>query len=636
MRLNTFLYNAAVVVAITLLSACATTIISFERKVREVEVMAELNGTMLLVKQIEKYDCKLTESKTGYDVRATRAAYSIVPFILAALSGSGALAASLGAANTNQADVARFGVTSGILALVGILFLIPDVDSYTYTDNSVDDCGQSTLYGPQSTLTLFTGEVIATATATVDGITFNLLDSEKLRDLDDSDLPDFIGTLKVDSRHEAISVGLLADQRQGLAVALRDAYRNTPPVLRIVSVNFTDLGNHDDTLDASESGQLTVSVTNEGGVAAHGVTLLIEKDGKGGDFVTLDANTVVAGRITPGQVVTSAPIRIYGDKLLQNGRLGLSVSATEKYGHNTDKAGRLVASVKTSRLPDPLLSISDWRIDDGRSDNVWDKGNGMLDPGDQLDLRLDVSNWGKGLAEGVRIAAEAKMGDKVITLNPQAVDLGDIASGKKKESHLSLVVPETATVGAKLVVRTTFHEALKREPRPREIRLTVGGTLNEVVIPASEEVLVDQVVLVYPPDFTAFDYLMTTDAEQLLEQYDAVFVKNGVKTVGTKEVKRAIKEYNEENNLHQCTDSACINAIAHRVAADRIIYTSIIRITDNQRSKKGRCSAVAKVYDRMEEVSLASHSYDFPCRAPPDLVGDLLKALRLLAGKFHE
>lgn len=185
-----------------------------------------------------------------------------------------------------------------------------------------------------------------------------------------------------------------------------------PPTLTAV-IDFTEPSDNA-ALDAAEEGSLTITVINEGEGPAYGVEVTFRSPAAA---VRFPARRYI-GAIQPGESKRIvSPIRAGLD--LPDGQLTLNVTFTEARGFEPDP---IRLTLETRAFIPPDLMIADVGVDEP-------SGNGMIEPGEVVNVLVQVANRGAGPASDV--AALLRLGDNVF-----------LAEGSQKRFELGLLPPD--------------------------------------------------------------------------------------------------------------------------------------------------------------------------------------------------
>jgi hypothetical protein len=143
-------------------------------------------------------------------------------------------------------------------------------------------------------------------------------------------------------------------------------------------------GNGDGVIDAGETVDLTLSVSNSGGAASGEIDLVLRSSD--GGVTVVDSTANVGAVASSATVAAGDAMRLIFDPFLSDGSripfdLGVLEDSVETWG---DQFRKVVAA--------PVLSKITLRVDDSASGN----GDGVVDPGELFSLYYGVKNFGTG------------------------------------------------------------------------------------------------------------------------------------------------------------------------------------------------------------------------------------------------
>lgn len=167
-----------------------------------------------------------------------------------------------------------------------------------------------------------------------------------------------------------------------------------------VSVRFSDSGSFlpNNSLDAGENAEVTVSIKNTGKGTAFGTNLFISSDNT---RIGYNKEIKVAD-IQPNEV-KELKVDMKAGLDIGDGKSSFQFDLKEKRGYDAKK---VIVQVPTSKLEKPLLEIVTTEINDGDTGLARGNGNGILESGETVELTAFVRNSGEGRAAGVNLGAE--------------------------------------------------------------------------------------------------------------------------------------------------------------------------------------------------------------------------------------
>ena len=213
-------------------------------------------------------------------------------------------------------------------------------------------------------------------------------------------------------------------------------------------------------LDAGETGDLVVTVRNQGAGAGYEVTLgvstLLPE-------VTVSDVQTALGRIPPGES-REARLPVSAGLALPTGETSLVVRAAEKRGYD---ARTVEFVLPTVRLEKPSISIVTHEINDGTTGSARGNGNGIPENGETVELLVFVRNDGPGPTAGATLSAAAAESDVEVIRGESA--LGVIEPHGVAQGVIALSIPRTwdrSRLELDLQVRRRARKGGWRKPRP--------------------------------------------------------------------------------------------------------------------------------------------------------------------------
>lgn len=203
-----------------------------------------------------------------------------------------------------------------------------------------------------------------------------------------------------------------------------------PPDLR-AAVSFSEPGRNN-FLDAEETAEVKISVSNSGKGGANMVEATFDLGGASGISYP---GSVYFGEVKPGASVEKS-VRLVAGMDVKDAQVSLKINFKEQNGFPPDDK---IITFSTLALRPPELYVADVGITDF-------SGNGKIEPGEQVEVRVRVHNRGSGGARNV--TAEVDRGGNVYFVGEtvsNSFNLGDMASGEHKDIVFDIVTAKTAT-----------------------------------------------------------------------------------------------------------------------------------------------------------------------------------------------
>lgn len=206
---------------------------------------------------------------------------------------------------------------------------------------------------------------------------------------------------------------------------------NIPYVVE-VSFSLNDAaGNGDGLMDYGESILLSMTLENIGTIQAENVTAVLSTEN---EFISITNNTAIFGDILPGTTVTMDDAFAFDvDYLIpDNENVLFDITATD--GTDTWVSQIIIKSYA------PVLEFVDFEIDDSSGNN-----NGRLDPGETVDITVQIANEGSSAAYDV--FGELSASDPYIIINSDPQAYGNLIPGNTGEQTFSVTVDASTPEG---------------------------------------------------------------------------------------------------------------------------------------------------------------------------------------------
>jgi len=239
--------------------------------------------------------------------------------------------------------------------------------------------------------------------------------------------------------------------------------RGIPPNL-FVKYEFLD-NNRNGILEANESANLSIEITNKGKGAAQGLFVkvsdnILDKElnieyGKEIVFIYPDQKVEVNLSIKAGFLIKSAEHK-------------LEISVSEHFGYDMDPAYLILSTLK---FQEPELVFSGLEIVDIGQGTGAILEDGELQAGEMVKVKLVVQNIGQNISKYTTYKIEST--DNNIYISDGQGTLGDISIGEVKEFWISLSPNKRVTTQGKLPVYLTVTNDYNR------------GNLKEFQLPIS-------------------------------------------------------------------------------------------------------------------------------------------------------
>jgi carboxyl-terminal processing protease len=171
----------------------------------------------------------------------------------------------------------------------------------------------------------------------------------------------------------------------------------------------TDKPNH--TIRGGEHGVLTVQVTNSGDSPAHRVRVISDSD-----YSYFDERELLFGKIDPGQTKTATlKLSVAAHELSRTDRIDFHVLS--QHGAKLSEGSRTSIDVSAEGISRPAFAFGYQVIDDpslaAGGSPITGNGDGLLQIGERVHLRVFVQNTGSGDAQDARVQLRNGSGDAV-------------------------------------------------------------------------------------------------------------------------------------------------------------------------------------------------------------------------------
>lgn len=260
----------------------------------------------------------------------------------------------------------------------------------------------------------------------------------------------------------------------GAGVARRARSAPTAPAKLELKAEFDD-ADGDGRLSAGETAKITAAVVNSGAGAAYGVSVSIEP----GSLEGLSyAGRHFVGEI-PSGAARSASISVKALAAVADGSRALTVAAVDANGFSAEPM-RVVFETRARR--GARLVLSEFKVREAG-------GDGVVTPGELVDVSLKVRNDGEGAAQAASVAFSGA-NDDLFVQGESRRGLGALAPGQTAEARFT-VFSNTSLSGEKMSFSAALTEGADTTQAPVEIplRRPLGATRELIVkgkaLPAS-------------------------------------------------------------------------------------------------------------------------------------------------------
>ncbi len=204
---------------------------------------------------------------------------------------------------------------------------------------------------------------------------------------------------------------LIAIQPSG-AYIIEDSYE----------INDATGGNNNGLLDYGESNMLSLTIKNVGMVQAENVGVTLSTNSP---YITLTDSTASYGNIAPGGTVVVPDGFTYS--------VSNTIPDMEEVSFVVTASTDLDSWISNFSVDAhaPILEYLDYIISDPSGNN-----NGKLDPGETVNIIIDIEN--SGSSEAMNILGELTIFDQFVTVNSAQMSFGNIAGGAQANAIFSI------------------------------------------------------------------------------------------------------------------------------------------------------------------------------------------------------
>ena len=189
-----------------------------------------------------------------------------------------------------------------------------------------------------------------------------------------------------------------------------------------------------DTITAGESGVLTVEVKNVGDAPAYQVRAISDSD-----YSYFDERELLFGKIEPGQSQSAQlKLSVAHHELSRTDRMQFEILS--QHDAALSEGSRAWIDIAAAGIERPKFAFAYQIIDDARlAEGIEGNGDGLLQVGERVHVRVWVHNTGPGDARDARVQLRNGSGDAVF-LHSGRSKIGELAVGKADWIDLDLAV----------------------------------------------------------------------------------------------------------------------------------------------------------------------------------------------------
>ncbi len=262
----------------------------------------------------------------------------------------------------------------------------------------------------------------------------------------------------------ALSQKVISGKSQITPIKLTPEYKRGIPPNLFVKYEFQDK-NSNGILEANETANLNIEITNEGKGPAQGLFVKVSDNIFDKEFFIEDGTEIAF--IYPDQKV-DVNISIKAGLNIKSAEHKLEISVSEHFGYDMDPAYLILSTLK---FQEPELVFSGLDIVDAGQGTGAIEEDGELQAGELVKVKLVIQNIGQNISKQTTYKIEST--DNNIYISDGQGNLGDISIGEVKEFWISLSPNKRVTTQGKLPVYLTVTNDYYR------------GSLKEFQLPIS-------------------------------------------------------------------------------------------------------------------------------------------------------
>jgi len=253
---------------------------------------------------------------------------------------------------------------------------------------------------------------------------------------------EIIGTAEGNGESIEIAIPIVSVGSQLILTVTKQNYYRYQSVIEVIESNIpyvveSSFEINDGTfggnglMDYGESLALSVTLENIGNVQASGVTAVISTEN---EFINFTNDTQEVGNLLPGSEITIEDAFSFDVDYLIPDLSNVIFDITISDGTNA-WISQIVIQAHA-----PILSYVDFELDDSGGNN-----NGKLDPGETVDITVQIVN--EGSSEAYDIVGELNALDPNITINTNSLTYGNLIPGDNNNQTFSITVSAATPEG---------------------------------------------------------------------------------------------------------------------------------------------------------------------------------------------
>jgi len=260
-----------------------------------------------------------------------------------------------------------------------------------------------------------------------------------------------------------------------------DKYAYQPQLVLKGRIEDTD---GDGVLSPNESGNIVVTVSNEGRGRATGIWLTVApvapvkaKANLEGGFYSAQVPLIDPGAKTEIKI----PVKAADES--ETGPLVFRLEATEARGFNPE-AGAV--SVRLKGMSPPYLAMARYTFSENFTGRSEGNGNGMIEAGETIELTGFVINAGLSEARNANFELVSK-DPKITVIDSGNANFRTLKPGESRKVSALFKIDKEYSVEGRLPLYFSFKEARPRFAREQEVKLDFKGFYTNAIEPVFAE-----------------------------------------------------------------------------------------------------------------------------------------------------
>ncbi|MHA1569191.1 MAG: caspase family protein [Alphaproteobacteria bacterium] len=231
-----------------------------------------------------------------------------------------------------------------------------------------------------------------------------------------------------------------------------------------VAVEFLDPDGNN-LLDAEQTAQVIVTVTNNGG-PAHNIAVELAPIGQVRHISVTEKQNIPGLKTGESQKLT---FQLSAAFEIQTGQAAFRVDVRDAEGN---QARPVELQIATAEFRAPKLAVTDWGIDDSGAGSSFGNGNGRAERGETVEITAVVQNQGQGRAQNV--TADIAVPEGIFFMGQKRINLGDLEPGDFRKLKFSFTIRMDYAGGEQLPFALQLSEARGSYGHQEAMNVTIG------------------------------------------------------------------------------------------------------------------------------------------------------------------